>query len=389
VITNFQIFRYFLYLGITGFGGPFAFIEYMRRDLVIKKKWMTLEEFKNYFGYAQIAPGPLAFQVAVYFAYFKKGFWAAVLTLIGLVIPSFSIVLIFSIFYKEFNDISYIVWGLYGIGPIIISIIFYSGFNLTRTVFTKDIFQYVLFFSAVAVSIFFKVHILILILSFAFIALTYYTLKEKFKSDKVNSISVLAITAILSAINYVPVVLNQFIDYVNNKLLDIALVFMKAGALTYGSGFVIIGVLRHDVVENFKWLTAKEFIDGIAFGQITPGPVVITSTFIGYMVSGIPGSVVATISVFLPTFIIVLILAQVIEKVKDNFYLKAAIKGANAAAIGAIITTAYFLSKDALIDYWTYGMFLSGIGILFYTKLKPYYLIILSATAGIAIKFFF
>jgi len=389
VITNFQIFRYFLYLGITGFGGPFAFIEYMRRDLVIKKKWMTLEEFKNYFGYAQIAPGPLAFQVAVYFAYFKKGFWAAVLTLLGLVLPSFLIVLIFSIFYKEFSDISYIVWGLYGIGPIIISIIFYSGFNLTRTVFTKDIFQYVLFFSAIAVSVFFKIHILILILSFAFIALVYYTLKEKFKSDKVNSISVFALTAILSAINYVPVILNQFIDYVNNKLLDIALVFMKAGALTYGSGFVIIGVLRHDVVEKFHWLTAKEFIDGIAFGQITPGPVVITSTFIGYMVSGIPGSIVATVSVFLPTFIIVLILAQVIEKVKDNFYLKAAIRGANAAAIGAIITTAYFLSKDALVDYWTYGMFLSGIGILFYTKLKPYYLIILSAAAGIAIKFFF
>ena len=389
MITNFQIFRYFLYLGITGFGGPFAFIEYMRRDLVIKKKWMTLEEFKNYFGYAQIAPGPLAFQVAVYFAYFKKGFWAAVLTLLGLVLPSFLIVLIFSIFYKEFSDISYIVWGLYGIGPIIISIIFYSGFNLTRTVFTKDIFQYVLFFSAIAVSVFFKIHILILILSFAFIALVYYTLKEKFKSDKVNSISVFALTAILSAINYVPVILNQFIDYVNNKLLDIALVFMKAGALTYGSGFVIIGVLRHDVVEKFHWLTAKEFIDGIAFGQITPGPVVITSTFIGYMVSGIPGSIVATVSVFLPTFIIVLILAQVIEKVKDNFYLKAAIRGANAAAIGAIITTAYFLSKDALVDYWTYGMFLSGIGILFYTKLKPYYLIILSAAAGIAIKFFF
>lgn len=389
MITNFQIFRYFLYLGITGFGGPFAFIEYMRRDLVLDKKWMTLEEFKSYFGYSQIAPGPLAFQLAVYFAYFKKGFWAAVLTLVGLVIPSFSIVLLFSIFYKEFSDISIIVWGLYGISPVIISIIFYSGFNLTKTVFTKDIFQYILFFSAVAISIFLKVHILLLIISFAIIALIYYTLKEKFKSDKINSVSVFAITAILSAINYVPVVLNQFIDYVNAKLLDIALVFMKAGALTYGSGFVIIGVLRQDVVENFHWLTAKEFIDGIAFGQITPGPVVITSTFIGYMVSGIPGSVVATVSVFLPTFIIVLILAQVIEKVKDNFYLKAAIKGANAAAIGAIITTAYFLSKDALVDYWTYGMFISGIGILFYTKLKPYYLIILSAAAGIAIKYFF
>ena len=389
MITNFQIFRYFLYLGIAGFGGPLAIIEYIRRELVFEKKWMTIEEFKNYFGYAQIAPGPLAFQVAVYFAYFKKGFWAAVLAFIGLVLPSFLIVLIFSIFYKEFNDISYIVWGLYGISPVIISIIFYSGFNLSKTVFTKDVFQYILFFSAIAVSVFFKVHIIILIISFAFISLTYNTLKEKFKNDKVNSISVFALTAIVSAINYVPVVLNQFIDYLNAKLLDIALVFMKAGALTYGSGFVIIGVLRQDVVENFHWLTAKEFIDGIAFGQITPGPVVITSTFIGYMVSGIPGSVVATVSVFLPTFIIVLILAQVIEKVKDNFYLKAAIKGANAAAIGAIITTAYFLSKDALIDYWTYGMFLAGIGILFYTKLKPYYLIIISAAAGIVIKYFF
>ena len=388
MITNFQIFRYFLYLGIAGFGGPLAIIEYIRRELVFEKKWMTLEEFKDYFGYAQIAPGPLAFQVAVYFAYFKKGFWAAVLAFAGLVSPSFLIVLLFSIFYKEFNDISYIVWGLYGISPVIISIIFHSGFNLSRTVFTKDVFQYVLFFSAIAVSIFFKIHIIVLILTFAFISLVYYTLKEKFKSDKINSISVFALTAIISSINYVPVLLNQFIDYVNNKLLDIALVFMKAGALTYGSGFVIIGVLRQDVVENFHWLTAKEFIDGIAFGQITPGPVVITSTFIGYMVSGIPGAIVATVSVFLPTFIIVLLLAQVIEKIKDNLYLKSAIKGANAAAIGAIITTAYFLSKDALVDNWTYGLFLSGIVILFYTKLRPYYLILLSAAAGIVIKYF-
>lgn len=389
MITNFQIFRYFLYIGIAGFGGPLAIIEHIRRELVFEKKWMTIEEFKNYFGYAQIAPGPLAFQVAVYFAYFKNGFWAAVLAFIGIVLPSFLIVLTFSIFYKEFNDIRYIVWGLYGISPVIISIIFYSGFNLSRTVFTKDIFQYILFFSAIAVSIFIKVHIILLILSFAIIALAYYTFKERFKNDTANSISVFAIAAIISAINYVPVLLNQIVDYINTKLLDIALVFIKAGALTYGSGFVIIGVLRQEVVENFHWLTAKEFIDGIAFGQITPGPVVITSTFIGYMVSGIPGSIVATVSVFLPTFIIVLILAQVIEKVKDNFYLKSAIKGANAAAIGAIITTAYFLSKDALVDYWTYGLFLSGIGILFYTKLKPYYVIALSAAAGIAIKWIF
>ena len=163
---------------------------------------------------------------------------------------------------------------------------------------------------------------------------------------------------------------------------------MKAGGLTYGSGFVIIGVLRQDVVVNFQWLTSKEFLDGIAFGQITPGPVVITSTFIGYMVSGFAGSLLATVSVFLPSFILVMIVAQIIDKIKDNFYLLSALKGANAAAIAAIITVAYFLSYDAIFDLWTLGLFfLAGI-VLFSTKLKPYYLIIIAAAAGIVIKFY-
>ncbi len=385
-LSNFKIFRYFLYLGIAGFGGPLAIIEYIRRELVFEKKWMTLEEFKNYFGYSQIAPGPLAYQVALYFAYFKKGFWAAVLAGIGLVLPSFIIVLIFSIFYKEFRDINYIAWALYGISPIVIAIIFHSGFNLSRTVFSGDVFQYILFFSAIGISIFFKLHIILLIIIFAIAALLYYAIERKTRSNKLNTFTIFTFSGIVLALKDFTGYLLYYLGLLNNKLLDIALVFMKAGALTYGSGFVIIGVLRQDVVENLHWLTAKEFLDGIAFGQITPGPVVITSTFIGYMVSGFSGSVVATVSIFLPTFIIVMLIAQVIEKIKDNFYLKSAIKGANAAAIGAIITTAYFLSKDAMVDYWSYGLFLIGIATLFSTKLKPYYLIIIGAAIGIAIK---
>lgn len=387
-LTNFKIFKYFLYLGIAGFGGPLAIIEYIRRELVFEKKWMSIEEFKNYFGYSQIAPGPLAYQVALYFAYFKKGFWAAVLAGIGLVLPSYLIVLIFSIFYKEFRDINYIVWALYGISPVVIAIIFHSGFNLSRTVFSKDLFQYILFFSSIGVSIYFKLHIIILIISFAIIALIYYTIERKAKTDKLNSFSFFTFSGIILSLKDFTGYLLYYLGLLNNKLIDIAFVFMKAGALTYGSGFVIIGVLRQDIVENLHWLTAKEFLDGIAFGQITPGPVVITSTFIGYMVSGFSGSLVATVSIFLPTFIIVMLISQVIEKLKDNFYLKSAIKGANAAAIGAIITTAYFLSKDAMVDYWSYGLFLLGIAVLFATKLKPYYLIVIGAAIGIAVKYF-
>lgn len=387
-ISNLQIFKYFLYLGVAGFGGPLAIIEHMRRDLVDEMKWITPDEFKSYFGFSQICPGPLAFQFALYFSYFKKGFGAAVLAGIGLVLPSFIFVLLFSVFYKEFRDINYVTWALYGISPVIIAIIFYSGFNLSRNVFHNDVFQYVLFFSAIAVSIFFKLHILLLIALFAVIALIYYVGEREFKNNKVNSFSLILVSGVILALKDFTGVILNFFGQLNSKLLDIAYVFIKAGALTYGSGFVIIGVLREDVVENFHWLTSKEFLDGIAFGQITPGPVVITSTFIGYMVSGFWGSLIATVSVFLPSFVLVMIVAQIIDKIKDNFYLQSALKGANAAAIGAIITIAYYLSGDAIFDYWTLGLFfLTGL-ILFTTKVRPYYIIALGAIAGMAIKFF-
>ena len=387
-ISNLKIFKYFLYLGIAGFGGPLAIIDYIRRDLVFDKKWMTLDEFKRYFGFSQICPGPLAFQFALYFCYFKKGFWAAVLAGIGLVLPSFVFVLLFSVFYKEFRDVNYVAWALYGISPVIIAIIFYSGYNLSRNVFQKDVFQYVLFFSAIAISVFFKLHILLLIALFAVIALIYYSVEKVVKSNKVNSFSIILFGGLILALKDFSGVILNFFNQLNGKLLDIVYVFMKAGGLTYGSGFVIIGVLRQDVVVNFQWLTSKEFLDGIAFGQITPGPVVITSTFIGYMVSGFAGSLLATVSVFLPSFILVMIVAQIIDKIKDNFYLLSALKGANAAAIAAIITVAYFLSYDAIFDLWTLGLFLLAGIVLFSTKLKPYYLIIIAAAAGIVIKFY-
>ena len=225
-ISNLKIFKYFLYLGIAGFGGPLAIIDYIRRDLVFDKKWMTLDEFKRYFGFSQICPGPLAFQFALYFCYFKKGFWAAVLAGIGLVLPSFVFVLLFSVFYKEFRDVNYVAWALYGISPVIIAIIFYSGYNLSRNVFQKDVFQYVLFFSAIAISVFFKLHILLLIALFAAIALIYYSVEKEVKSNKVNSFSIILFGALILALKDFSGVILNFFNQLNGKLLDIVYVFM-------------------------------------------------------------------------------------------------------------------------------------------------------------------
>jgi chromate transporter len=385
-VSYFDIFKYFLYTGATVFGGPLAVIETMRYDLVVRKKWIKFSEFENYLGYAQIAPGPLAFQVCVYMAYFKKGFFGGLLAAIGLVLPSFILVLIFSVFYSTYKDITYVKYCLYGLGPVIIAVIFHSGFKLTNAVLKKDVFLYLLFAASIALTIFFKVYIIFLIIGSALISLVYYLFKEnKISTKKINSFLFFLIPALTLVFTKVILLVK---DIAYGKLLEIALLFLKIGSLTYGSGFVIVGVLRQEIVDNLHWLTSKEFIDGIAFGQITPGPVVITSTFIGYLTQGFSGSLVATACIFLPSFIFVLILAQKIEKYKDNFYLKAFIKGANAASIGAILSTAYLLSKDAILDIPTFILFVSALPVLFFTKFKSIYVILISAAIGIIIRIY-
>lgn len=387
-ITLFELAKYFLILGATAFGGPLAVIEKIRNDLVLKKNWMQMEEFKNLFGYAQVAPGPLAFQVAVYFGYYRKGFWGAFFAGFGLVFPSFILVLIFSVFYKEFKDIEYIRYALYGLSPVIIAIIAKSGLNLSKSIFQKDIFMYLVFFFSIFLTVALKIQIIYIVIAFAILSLLFYSIKKKINGNSLNFfVGLFSITPILKGLKGVlsAILISSFFSA---NLIAMVLLFLKVGSLTYGSGFVIVGVLRQEVVDNLHWLTSKEFMDGIAFGQITPGPVVITATFIGYMTSGVIGSIVSTVCIFLPTFIFVLILAQRIHKYKDNFYLQSLIKGANAAALGAIISTAFILSKDALIDIPAIVFFLIALLILFLTKFKDIYLILLSCLAGILIKMF-
>lgn len=410
-ITLFELFKYFLIVGSTAFGGPLAIIERIRFDLVLKKNWLQMDEFKNIFGYSQIAPGPLAFQVAIYTGYFKKGVMGALLSGIGIVFPSFLLVLIFSIFYKEFHDIEYIRYALYGISPIIIAIIAKSGLNLSKSIFQKDIYLYVIFFLSIFFTIILKIQIIYIIIIFAVFSVIFYSLKRKIKGNTANSFTgfiFLLSHVLISAVNNFTssfkslcfsvkhsvslCVKSSFTillgTFFSANLLALALLFLKVGSLTYGSGFVIVGVLKQEVVDNFQWLTAKEFIDGIVFGQITPGPVVITSTFIGYMTSGFIGSVISTVCIFIPTFIFVMLLARRIQKYKDNFYLQSLIKGANAAALGAIISTAFMLSKDALIDVTTIIFFIASILILFFTKFKDIYIILIFAVIGILVKLF-
>lgn len=365
-----DIFKYFLYLGFAGFGGPLAVIEMMRKDLVVKKRWILPEEFESILGYAQIAPGPYAYQVAMYIAFRKGGYIGALIAGFLLVFPSFLIVLIFSIFYSYYKDITYVKYALYGLSPVIAALIFQSGFSLGKSIFKKDVFLYFLFFGSIGLTVLFRINIIYIIIASALLALAYYSFINK---NKLYSFFALIV---------IPVILQMRVE-ISVKLQELGLLFLKVGALTYGSGFVIVGVLRQEVVERLKWLTGQEFIDGLAFGQITPGPVVITSTFIGYLTSGFSGAVVATFCIFLPSTLIVLLIVKHVDRIRDNYYVKALIKGANAAAIGAILATAYFISRDAIMDVYTLLFFISGLSLLLWTNIKP--IILLGAFAGLGI----
>jgi len=376
-LTLWELFKYYLYVGSTTFGGPLAIINTIRTDLVEKRGWLEKEEFEHYFGYAQIAPGPVAFQVGVYNGFYKFGIAGAALCGFGLVLPSYILVLIFSIFYQQYNDISYIQYALYGVSPVIIAIILHSGIKLSKNVLKKDYFLFGIFFLSIALTIFFKVGILYIIFSSALAAVVYYSFPNK-KNGKLNFLPLL----LASPFAFI----GEVTQSMGSRLLDLALVFLKTGSLTYGSGFVIIGVLQQDVVVNYQWLSQADFLAGISFGNITPGPVVITSTFIGYLAAGFWGSVVSTFCIFFPTFCFVLILAHSISKFKENFYLKSFIKGANAAAIGAILSTAYNLSWSSIIDIPTIVIFVVSLLILFRFKVNTLYLIIAAAVCGITVR---
>lgn len=380
-VSLLHLFRYFLFVGATVFGGPIAIIENFRTDLVEKKKWIKEKEFEKFFGYSQIAPGPISFQVALHIGYSKKGWFGAMVSGTGLMLPSFLAVLLFSVFYSQYKNVYFVRYILYGLGPVIIAIILHSGFKLTSSVLKKEIFPYIILVSSFLLVVFQVVNIIILIFAGAFIYLLYDIIINK---KKIFTGLFLFLPFFLLAGEKFCVIKEQL----NSRMLDLSILFLKVGSLTYGSGFAIIGVLKQEVVDNLGWLSNVEFLDGVAFGQITSGPVIITSTFIGYMISGIMGSVLSTICILLPTYIYVLIIQKFIHNLTENFYLNSFIRGANAAAIGAILATAFLLSKDAIYDTMTVLLFVAGLILMFVSKIKPIFYILAAGILGFVIKSF-
>ncbi|NII29193.1 chromate transporter [Pseudoflavitalea sp. X16] len=327
-----QLVLYFLKLGTIGFGGPVALVGYMHRDLVEKRQWIKEEDYREGLALAQLAPGPLAAQLSIYLGYVHYRVLGATLAGIGFVVPSFIMVLGISYAYVKAGGLPWMQAVFYGIGAAVIGIIAVSSYKLTRKSLGKDWLLWVIF-SVLAITTFMLEQENIWLILGAGV-IVWLQRRALNKSAKLNSFFLF------------PVLLQATQSaWLDEKAVKIAWFFFKAGAFVFGSGLAIVPFLYGGVVKEYQWLNEQQFLDAVAVAMITPGPVVITVGFIGYLVAGFPGACIAALATFLPCYLFTILPAPYFKKYGKHPGIKAFIDGVTAAAVGAIAGAVCVLAK--------------------------------------------
>jgi chromate transporter len=377
-----QIVLYFFKLGYSGFGGPVALVGYMHRDLVEKRKWISDEDYKDGLALAQLAPGPLAAQLSIYLGYVHYGLAGATFAGIAFVLPSFIMVVIIGIAYRMFGGLPWMQAVFYGIGAAVVGIIVVSSYRLTEKSISKFSIHsikekwllWLFFIIAALITIIFEKEEVLL---FIFAGLLYMIVKAPPKWLKTSTIK----TVLLSGAG--------FWSFEIGTLGKIAWFFTKAGAFVFGSGLAIVPFLHSGVVKEYNWLTEQEFLDAVAVAMITPGAVVITVGFIGYLVAGFPGAVVAALATFLPCYLFTVLPAPYFKKYGKHPSIKAFVDGITAAVIGALAGAVIVIAIRTIKDVPTALIALATtILLLICKKIKEPLVILVAALIGLIIKMF-
>lgn len=366
---------YFLKLGTIGFGGPVALVEYMHRDLVEKRNWIEEEDYKEGLALAQLAPGPLAAQLAIYIGYVHYRIIGATLAGIAFVIPSFFMVIALGYAYVKAGGLPWMQAVFYGIGAAVIGIIAISSYKLSKKSLGKNWLLWVIAVVLAATTFITEREILWLII-LSGIIIWLYKAPPKFKSANFFFVSpiVLQITTSISS---------------HERLAPIGWFFFKAGAFVFGSGLAIVPFLYGGLVKEYQWLNEQQFLDAVAVAMITPGPVVITVGFIGYLVAGIEGACVAALATFLPCYLFTILPAPYFKKYGKLPAIKAFVEGVTAAAIGAITGAVLVLGKRQITDVTSAIIALVTIAILLkFKKVQEPLIIIAAAIVGLTTRYF-
>jgi chromate transporter len=362
-----EVVPYFLRLGLLGFGGPIALVGQMERELVGERKWLTKEQMREAIAVCQSLPGPLAIQVGIYISYLRTGFWGAWAGGWAFIFPNFVIVAALGALYVHLGDLPAVTAVFYGVSPAVIALILHSCYRLAK-LGMEDRLQWALAVICFFVTVILQAEVALLFIGAGLVGILYYG--SFFRRLPPG------VAPALAAPVLAPIASGSTIG----KLL---LFFLKAGSLTFGSGLVIVPFLQKGLVQEYGWLDERQFLIAVAVGMISPGPVVITATFVGYLVAGFWGSLVATIGIFLPSFLLVLVAAPMLARHRGNTNVQGFIKGAYAAAIGTILGACVLLGRIAIGDWLTVAIGISSLAVSFRWKVSNPLLITATALVGL------
>jgi chromate transporter len=360
---------YFARLGTLGFGGPIALAGYMQRDLVEDRRWVSKQDYREGLALAQLAPGPLAAQLAMYLGWVRAGTWGATLVSFAFILPSFIMVLALSALYVRFGGMAWMQGVFYGVGASVIAVIARSAYKLTRLTLGRDWMLWTLFAISGAVTAWTESEVVWVFLLSGVVAMGVRAWPLVRRQPTVLGLSPLP-AWLLSGLGGVASV---------GTLGRIFWYFAEAGAFVFGSGLAIVPFLHGGVVGKYGWLTERQFLDAVAVAMITPGPVVITVAFIGYLVAGPAGAIVAALGVFLPCYLFVIIPAPYFRRIAANKQINAFVDGVTAAATGAIAGAAFVLGRRAIHDATTAMIAAITLAVLMWSRKVPEPVLIMAA----------
>jgi chromate transporter len=366
-----DLLAYFLRLGTFGFGGPIALAGYMQRDLVEERRWVSRSDYMEGLAFAQLSPGPLAAQLAMYLGWLRGGVMGTTFVGIAFILPSFLMAVAVAALYVHYGSLPWIQGMFYGIGAAVIAIITRSAIKLVRGTVGKDWLLWTIFAVLAITTAWTQSEIVWLFILCGVIAMLVKA-PPRLLSSATPMLFMGGLSPFLAGIHGVASAATVGVLF---------LFFLKAGAFVFGSGLAIVPFLYGGVVAKFHWLTERQFVDAVAVAMITPGPVVITSAFIGYLVAGPVGAVLAASAVFAPPYFIVLFGAPYYRRFAQNRQVKAFVQGVTAAAVGAIAGAVFILARRSLIDIPTVLIGVATLAVLMFTKKIPEPVAILAAGA--------
>ena len=364
----------FLRLGTTAFGGPAAHIAMMEDEVVRRRKWMTRDEFLDLLGAANLIPGPNSTELAIHIGHRQAGWPGLLVAGSSFILPAMLIVMSFAWAYVRYGSLPQVAGILYGVKPVIIAIVLQALWSLARTAIKSKTLAVVGIVAVILTVL--RIHELLVLFGAGLTAVLVRTMVRR-RKDLKSLVSAPAFAMFFQAGGAGATAFG---------LWPLFLFFLKVGAILYGSGYVLLAFIRADLVERWHWLTEAQLLDAIAVGQVTPGPVFTTATFIGYVLGGTRGAIVGTLGIFLPAFFFVAVSGPLVPRIRRSAMAGAFLDGVNVAALALMLVVTYQLGRAAVVDLVTLALALISAFLLFRWRINSAWLILAGAIVGLFLR---